>query len=428
MFRFSLFLFLLVWTLAPTHGQETSRTFAQTLEKYRIQPIVGVQLWTTYTHNAEIFNAEADAYRPVSDRLNVQLHRSRLGVKGQPYAQLKFNITGAFDFVGQDALAGTEGGLNNGGSPIFRLWNAHVSWQVNANSQALFVTVGYQPPPIGRESLAPALRVPSMEKAWTQNYLRRHLVGTAPGRALGINLGGAVEVGEKLNVKYDGGVFTPTFTAFGGNSSGVSAAPLFVGRAVFQFGQPERPGYYLGHRVHYDGQRRGLSVAVAGARADRTDRWLENSAFGVDVLLNLGPFHLSGEWHRLERVPIFSNPVPSATAQTGFLRAGYLMARANGTKLEPVVTYVFLEGADNDTDLRVAQAASIFAGTDRTLEFNLNYYLNANLKLNFAYTVRDGDTGTISDLGLPLNNFYAAPAVGAIRRGDWAGLGLVAVF
>ena len=147
-------------------------------------------------------------FEAADDRLNVQLRRLRLGVKGQPYENLKFNITTSLDFVGKDILDGTEAVQNNGASPRFRIWNAFLQWRLKSGSESFNIVAGYLPAQIGRENITAALRVPSMEKSWSQNYMRRHIVGVGPGRVTGFNLGGLLgNLESNLSFKYDIGLY-----------------------------------------------------------------------------------------------------------------------------------------------------------------------------------------------------------------------------
>ncbi|MEZ5058927.1 MAG: porin [Saprospiraceae bacterium] len=256
------------------------------LEKYKIQPSLGLQLWSSYTLGQKVYNTDSRAYEAVDDRINFQLRRTRIGLKGQPYEDLSFNFTVAIDLVGRDLLSGTEAGVNNGASPIFRLWNATVQWRMIPKSEKLNLVFGYMPPQIGRESITSAMRSNSMEKSWSQNYLRRHLTGIGPGRAMGANFGGLFyKEGNQLSMGYDLGFFTPQFESYGGNSVGNHFSVLSVGRLEFYLGDPESKKYTLGHKINYFGKRDGLTLALVGAHQGETDLF-KNEAVGFDFLWN----------------------------------------------------------------------------------------------------------------------------------------------
>jgi len=97
---------------------------AQKTDKLVVKPVLAMQLWSTYTTGQQIFNADTQQFEAVDDRLNFLLHRSRVGLKGSYGSQWVYDFIGSLDFVGQDVLAGTVGGANNGASPRFRIWNA----------------------------------------------------------------------------------------------------------------------------------------------------------------------------------------------------------------------------------------------------------------------------------------------------------------
>ncbi|NNE13671.1 MAG: hypothetical protein HKN51_01760, partial [Saprospiraceae bacterium] len=133
-------------------AQEDNK-WSKILKDYKIKAGVGFQVWSTYTVDQEIFDSALGDYVKVDNRLNFELHRSRFSLSGQPYPNLKFNATAAFDFVGRDALAATQGGNNNGPRGEFGLWGFYLRWQPNINSDLLHITGGFMPPQIGRESI-----------------------------------------------------------------------------------------------------------------------------------------------------------------------------------------------------------------------------------------------------------------------------------
>ena len=74
-----------------------------------------------------------------------------------------------------------------------------------------------------------------------------------------------------------------------------------------------------------------------------------------------------------------------------------------------------------------ANALNAFAGKDQSIEASLNLYLNPDLKLSLGYTFREGDLGD-AEPGARFNNFFFQGGAGAIQRGEWLGVGLVAIF
>lgn len=414
-------------------GQQSGTKPLKKLEGFEIKPTVGLQLWSSYTFGQEVYNEAADKYEPVDDRVNFQLRRTRIGFKGQAYENIKFNLTASIDLVGRDILAGTEAGANNGSSPLFRLWNAYVQWRAVPGSEKLNVVVGYIPPQIGRESITSALRSTSMEKSWSQNYLRRHVVGIGPGRAMGVNVGGLfLHEGGPVNWGYDLGVFTPDFTALGGNSVGRSFSPLVAGRLAAYIGDPESKSYTIGHKVNYFGKRKGLTLALAGTKQGTTDLFSANSAIGGDFLLNWGNLNFDGEWTFLQRegsrlTEDNAERQFTVNSNTGYLRLGYNVELNNGYVLEPLAMLVQFNGETGAVEQADAAAVKSLSGTEQKIDLGLNLYFNPNLKLSLHYTLRDADAGAAGN-GATVNNYYSQSGVGAIHRGDWLGLGLVAIF
>jgi len=414
--------FVLILPLVSFGQNVKQPSLTNKLEHWNLDPVLAFQIWNTYTMGAQIYNENLGQYQKVDNRFNTQLRRSRLGIKGQPYQQIKFNFTAALDLVGKDLLSGTEGGGNNGASPRFRTWNAYLQWKLLPKQDYFHLTIGYLPPQIGRESITPAFRVSSMEKSWSQNYLRRHLVGTGPGRAVGVNIGGRIdELWNHISFQYDVGIFSPQFQAYSGNSQGQQASPLLVGRYSIDIGAPESKSYTTSHKSNYFGQRNGLSLAVAGAMQNSTDLFQNNYALGADFLFNLGQFNLDGEWTQLWRTAYSDQRV---TANTGYLRATYNIRIKNKYWFEPHIMWVQFSGATETEELETANLVKSLAGKDTSFNIGANFYFNPDLKLSLSYTNRQADAGTIEN-GATVNNYFFQSSVGAIKRGDWLGLGLV---
>lgn len=323
--------------------------------------------------------------------------------------------------MGQDALAGYVGAPNNTASPKFRIWNALTQYKVSKNSEALYWTMGYFSPLISRESITSPFAVGAFEKAWSQNYIRRHVVGTGPGRIVGSNFGGFFQGdSQKLSFDYNLGLWNPRLIAFNGNSAGQKFSPLLTYRLGIHLGDAEWNKYSRGHKFNYKGQRKGITLAISGSRQGESDLWENNTSFGVDVLANFGTLNIAGEWMQLKRE---FNGINSS-ANTGFIKAGTYVKLANGKELEPVLTYVFFDGP---MDLRAQEDAfsiDSFSGKDNYFEMTLNYYLNKKVRLSLAYTLRDGDSGAIGPEPVN-NNFYKQGGVGTIQRGNYLGFGLL---
>jgi len=394
---------------------------AQDTDKLVVKPVLAMQLWSTYTIDQRLYNTDSQQYEAVDNRLNFLLHRSRIGLKGSYGTQWVYDFTGSLDFVGQDVLAGTVGGTNNGASPRFRIWNAVVQYKAFEQSEGLYFTMGYNTPQLSRESVTSPFAVNAFEKAWSQNYIRRHVTGTGPGRIVGLNIGGLTDTETtQFALNYDLGVYNPRYTDFGGNSSGTEHNVLLTYRLGIHFGDPESTKYSRGHKFNYKGQRKGITLAVSGSYEGATEVRAKNTSFGVDLLANFGAFNLAGEWMQLDR----DKDQFQSTASTGFIRLGYY-TEIEEKGFEPVITYCFLSGPTDQVAQSEAIALGAFSGTDNYWEFTLNYYLSSKSRLSLAYTLRNGDAGAIDPFTVNNNYFQQGGGVGAINKGDYLGLGLL---
>jgi hypothetical protein len=423
-----LFLLLLLVAAFQLSAQRDSTRLTKLLSDYQIKTSVGLQLWSSYSRGMEVYDEESDRYNKVDDRLNMQLRRSRFSLSGQPYPTLSFKITAALDLVGHDVLAATEAGGNNGSSPNFRIWNAVVSWQLTPKKDWLYLTAGYFVSPIGRESSTSALRSTSFEKAWSQNYLRRHLTGIGPGRAMGLLLGGQLHNGAgNRHFTYEVSLQNPFFDSFGGNSTGTDYSPLVSGRISIHLGDPENKTYSTGHKVNYFGKRNGLTVSLTGASQGKSARFTTNSAYGFEWLYNGPGFHLDGEYLVLRRSRIDDAGSNSFRGDTGYLRIGKNIGLPRALTLEPVVSYWFFRGPTTAITIDESISLSSFAGSDTGLDIGTNLYFNPNVKLSLFYAHRAGDAGE-GQPELINNNYFQQPGVGSVRRGNYFGGGWVIIF
>lgn len=409
------------------YGQEFDK-WTEKMEGWKIEPYAMFQLWSSYSFNQQNFDEEADLYLPVDDRFNATFRRARMGFRMQPFEGLKFKMTGAYDLLGRDLNSALVGGANTGSRPNFSIWDAYLQWQIKPGSEAFYLVGGYFRPQISRESITSAWNVASMEKAMSQTYIRGHLTGTGPGHAPGFNLGGLLDLSEDFGLNYNVGIFNPANLL-----NGVTKfSPLYVGRVVAYFGDPEMTSYKIGYTTNYFGQRRGLSFGLAGAWQGETDIFLSSYTGSVDFLFNWGPFNADGEWNFMwregERIVNGNGDKPFVyDSGTGHLRLSYNLA-AGDFFLEPsFMTYQFFGATDADGQAE-AEAVTAFSGQDHTYDVGINWHLNQHqLKLGLHYTWHEGDAGEAGD-GFTGNLYYWQPGVGAIQRGDWLGLGLSAIF
>lgn len=378
-----------------------------------------VQLWTTWTPKPRVYDADAGQYRAEKGIFDPHIRRSRIGMRGEVLPRLRYTAIFAFDLIGHDPLAGTFGGTNNDPFPVTGVADAYVQYQVFPRNDLLHLTAGFVRPLYSREAITSGFTVNSMEKPVSQIYIRRHLLNSNPGRAMGVNAGGqrSNAAGDR-HVRYDLGLFQPVFGTRGG-------FPLMLtGRLVLQWGQPESSDYTLAHRINYFGQRRGLSLGLGGAHTGKTDRFLYSQALGVDFLFNAGAFQFDGEIHRLVRKGGQGSQSGRAYVQhTGQLRAGYNLWQSAKGVLEPVATWMFYHGGLSGEEQALASSLGAFAGVEHSLEAGLNWWFSPRVVLQGFYTHRWGDAGHAGP-GSTVNTYFAQSETGAILRGDWIGMGL----
>ncbi len=425
----------LIWFLSMTTSSLWSQTDSLSTKDWwqqiDIQPVAILQVWSSYTTGQQLYDEVSESYEQVGNRLNFQLRRSRLGLKGSVGTRMKFNLLVAADLVGRDVLAGTEGGANNGPWLRLRLWNAYALWRLIPQREGLHLSIGFQVPQLGRVSTASAFRTPSMEKPWSQNYLRRHLVGTGPGRSIGIQFGGLIlanDSSSKWSGRYDIGLFNPAMNTLGGNSIGQQTSPLVSMRYRLSYGDLESTSYELTTPITFQGERWGASLSASGAWQGKNDFFQNNHALGADVLINLGWWTVDAEWFQLGRQEL-DQPTRSsdwASAQTGHLRLSKL-SPIDDYYMETTLTYIFFQGAMSVQEQARAQTTQSFGGEEWYAEAAINWYFNKNLKLSGSYTFRDGSPGAHGP-GATFNNYLFQSGAGPIQRGNWLGLGLVAIF
>lgn len=383
--------------------------------------------------NEQVFNSTTSTYEAVDNRFNTQIRRTRLGFKAKPTENFSFLVIASLDVVGRDAYSGTVGGSNNGSSPQFGLWNAWFQWRLKKGSEAFNLIGGYMPPQFSRESITSALRVTSMEKSWSQRYIRGHLTGTNPGRALGVNLGGLLRRdNQNVALSYDLGLFNPVNHSLGGNSTGRKNSPLAVGRVALHFGDPEFTTYSINHKINYMGQRKGLTVAFQGAAEGETDLFRSNYAAGADILFNWGNFNLDGEWNWLSRTgAIEQEGIPAREftvgEQTGHIRASYNIPFHSHYILEPAIMLMQYVGPMDAAEQAEALAVKSPSGKESTVDAGVNFYLDPNFVVSLHYSHHMGDAGDAGP-GATVNDYFYQKETGAIHRGDWVGAGLVVLF
>lgn len=387
-----------------------------------LKPSAMVQTWATYTFGQELYDAQRHDYVPVDNRLNVYLRRARLLFRGEPYEGLQYFLAMHFDQAGHDLLSATQG-PNNMSEPSVGIWDAFVQYRLPFAGDALHLTAGWFRPQFQRESITTGWGVSSLEKAMSQNYVRTHLTGRGPGRAAGLNLGGMIK-GERIALLYNTGLFNPLLTGLAGNSVGIQYAPLLSGRLSLQLGDPEMASYGLGYTTNYFGKRKGLSIDVNIARQGQTDQFQVSNAWGTGFLFNHGAWVIDGEWVWMARKGVGAT---AARSETGHLRMGYNIPVGKYV-LQPAGLIMLFDGSMDAGEQAQAKNLKMGAGSEQTIDLGINWYLNKrDLVIQLHYTLHDGDAGDANP-GNTVNAYFNQATIGAIRRGNWLGLGFNAIF
>ena len=420
---------LLLVLFAITHqlsGQNLPSNFS-------IQPFFQFQLWGSHSTDFQQYNVEDQRYEDVGNRWNTMIRRGRTGVKGVAYDRIKYQISLAYDFIGRDIRSSVVGGVNPTNPRLF-IWTAYAQYQMKEESEGLYLTAGFFTPQLGRESITSAFDVTSLEKTIAQRYIRRHLVGSGPGKAVGLNLGGLVKGDRKVYAEYNLGLFNPlnselrTTNTFG-NSSGFQSSPLIVGRGVLYLGDPELIQYKLSRSANSYGKRYGISIALGGSYQGETDLYDESTDLGVDILWNQGNWNLDGEWHWMSRsgdrvLNNGTNRMFTGNFQIGYIRTSYNFLLSNSQIIEPAISWSQFKGPDEFEEQLDAMSVGSFAGEETSYDIGLNWYIKGrNLKFALHYTFGEGDTGAMGD-GATVNEYFNQPGLGAIKRGNWLGWGM----
>ena len=359
-------------------------------QEFEIKPVVGFQIWSTLSEGTSFIDPESGTPVDVDSRLGFQLHRSRLGLKGSVGDRVKFAFIAANDFLGKDFLDGTVGAPNNTASPRFRLWNAHIDYDLDPNSDLLNLRVGYFVIPISRESSTSPFNVLASEKSWSQNYIRRHMTNNGPGRTAGVSIGGFKVFKENtFALSYDVGVFNSRLGDFNTNSAGTQASNVVAGRVTLQFGESESKSYLDGAKQVSFVKRKGLTIGLSQAVQGATDFYDGNNLSAVDWLLQWDHFIVTGEWAFLGR-NIYDI---STTARAGFVRGAYVVPLKNDKFFSVALGYTFLNGGTDQLEVAQANEVLAFSGQDRYTEATLNYYMTKKSRFTLSHTWRSGSSG-----------------------------------
>jgi hypothetical protein len=430
--KISLTASLVLFATILLSGQDSTRAAFGNWIKYRegfkIEPFLQWQLWTVYSTGEEIYKPESGTYQPIEDRLNIQFRRARFGFRAQPFTNFRFTLAGAYDVLGRDALSGTQGPTNNLSIPDIGIWDAFMEWRILPKREYLNLVAGYFRPQFSRESITGAWAVPSFEKSMSQNYLRKHLTGYGPGRAMGLNLGGTWRAkNTRTGLHYNLGVFTPQYLAFGGLSAGRTAAPLWAGRVVWELGDPESSTYKINYDLNFYGRRNGISLALSGAWQGKSDLFTSNYGLECDVLWNYGPFNFDAEHNWLWRDGVRNGAAIRSGYTTGHIRGSFNLIFKGKYFLEPTAMVMFFDGPSEALGQAEASYLKLSSGSEHTYDLGINWHLQEKKwKILLHYIWRYGDPGS-ADPGNQVNAFFSESGVGAIRRGNILGIGLHAI-
>lgn len=433
----SLSLFLLAGLAqgqVDTLKTSTARKWLSKNERFKPKIKTTIQLWSLYSMGMEVFDEKLKKYEPVDDRLNIYLRRARLAIAGEPYKNLRYTAVFFYDQTGRDILASNTGSSNKS-SPSVNIRDAYLHWKVSRD-ESLNLIGGWFCPQMQRENITTAWAVTSFEKSMSVSYVRNYLAGTGLGRAPGLNLGGLknwelASLGQ-LALNYNFGLFNPVAAGLSGASAGKQFSPLLAGRVSLSLGDPEMTRYGISYRINYFSERKGVSLDFNFSTQGETDLFRSSRAFGPGLLLNWGPLNLDGEY-------IWMTRQASRVMETGSIRyfdiaasTGHLRLGANipvgRFVIEPTVMVMQFRGAMDAIGQADAAAVELASGRETTFDAGLNWHLDdQNLRLMLHYTWRRGDAGEAED-GSQVNMYFSQKGVGAIRRGNWAGLGLGLVF
>lgn len=398
---------------------------SEKLEKINFKAQIGFQIWSTYTFGQERYDETVQNYKSQPNIWNNQLRRSRLGFSAKPFDFLSIKFTISLDLVGADNNAATQGGKSNT-SRQFQLWNMYLRFSPWVNSDLFDITIGYQPPQVSRESIVAALRSTSFDKSWSQNYLRKHLVGTGNGRTMGINIGGQQTLNSSYSWSYDVGIYnTPNLITEITNND-VPINPLFTGRFVIYIGDPESKKHSTSHKVNYFGQRTGLSLGYSVAYQGETPSFLNNKVWSNDFLFNYKLLSLDGEYSILSRKGNRNITSVKSRAATGFIRLGYSIQVLEKSYIEPVIMHTFFDGGITTSDIQDSYITGSQSGKDHIYDFTLNYHFNNNLKFSLSYINNNGSSDNTNS-ATTINNFFFDSNGQAIRRGNLVAMACVII-
>jgi hypothetical protein len=374
------------------------------------------QLWGVYTIDRVENNQKYD------NRMDFFLRRAFLGFKGTITEDLSYSIMFQYNNVGLDPHTATSKYNNVGYFPQnqnnqqFQPFDINFTYALHKNWAN--ITVGYFRPQVGREHIS-FLDSISFEKTLANFYPRLHLVGTLPGRELGINLGGLYNDEKgKWGIDYRFGVFNPD--KMGGSSPGYTGGDslLYTARIALSLGDPEFKKYALVPKLNYFGKRNGITFAAnyayQGRGKDSSNLALNpvnvsfknNQMIGFDILANYKNFIFNAEYDILKRN--YDNSSLNYSDKVWHVRTAYDFRLPNKTILQPAFAYEEWQGDEK----------SIYGnGNYKVTDVGVNWYIKPGfIKLNLHY---------VKQAGTP-KSFYSPNATS--HDGNYIGVGLELIY
>lgn len=229
------------------------------------KPFFAIQAWATYSFN------ETNNGKPLANQTDVHLRRLRFGGTGQPYSWLKYMIQIHADRLGENPNASTKGSFRG-----VQIWNAFLTAKLSKNSELIHLHAGYFWAAVSREFNTRPWDVVSLDKTRSVVYLRNFVTGKGNGIESGIGLGG-LKNRDGFGFSYRVGIFVPE--AF---SSPAHGNPLFTGRFMFSFGDPENERYsFMLPGVNL--RKKGITLSLGGSYQGSVD----NQRIGALSLIHI---------------------------------------------------------------------------------------------------------------------------------------------
>ena len=338
------------------------------LKNPAIVPFAVVETWTVYTAKIENQTSRGDLF----------LRRLRFGVRGNPFPFIKYNLQFDMDRYGQNKFTAARGnykGLN--------LFNAYITVKALQNQNWLYLHGGYFLSAISREFHTSPWACGSFDKSNANWYLRYFLTSKGRGIEPGIGIGGLKKLGN-VGASYRIALHNPVK-----HSGSRCFSPLYSGRVMFSFGEPEQAYYKYMLTGNNFCCRDGMTIGFGSSCQGKTDNGMplkdsvyfdRSIAYGMDILAEFKGIRLEGECYRMTR----KAPGERFTGWEYHGRMGFTMPVA-GFHIEPIIMYSRFTGNG---------AANIypFNGNDSTADFGINWYVKKDqLMLGIHYLKEEGN-------------------------------------